>query len=274
MPFIKAIVYSNFWIALCAGLCAWQTYWLSDLSPDWRIIGILFFATWARYNIICFTMPTVVTAEKFRFMKANSHWLKTTFFCSIFICLALFFTLDWATILFLGHLGFITFWYLFPLPLGFKKLPPLRRTPFLKIFLIAYVWSSGVYLLPLLHEAWSWNTLIGFLERLLFLFAITLPFDMKDLEEDTKMQLKTIPSQIGVQKAKAISAICLLIGWAVSGWAYGSEQIWPLGFGYLTALLLTIGISPNRKEIYYLGGIDGTMAAQWLGLLVWKTWIG
>ena len=49
------------------------------------------------------------------------------------------------------------------------------------------------------------------LERFLFVFAITIPFDIRDMEIDIKEGLKTIPVIMGKKKAMMIANILLVL---------------------------------------------------------------
>ena len=261
---IRPLVYSNTWIALCAGLCTWQTYLIHALKVDFRTVSLFFFATWARYNIICYTMPAEVAGEKFNYMKQKSTPLKIIFLlsgCASFALILSFSYTDW---LFLLHLVLLALWYLFPISIGKLQIRPLRRFPFLKIFLIAYVWASGTYAFPLLHHSWTPEIWMGFFERLLFMFAITVPFDIKDLADDKRLLLQTIPTQIGVKNAKLLSTASLLAGGLFSYLAY--TQIYAIGMlaGYLCTILLIQPVKSTSHELHFLGTIDGTMVFQFV----------
>ena len=56
--------------------------------------------------------------------------------------------------------------------------------------------------------AWTIDLWLLFLHRLFFVFAITIPFDIRDLKYD-HLQLKTIPTVFGEEKARYISYAAL-----------------------------------------------------------------
>ena len=244
-----------------------------ELPVQYPPILLLFFGTLARYNIISFTVPANVTGDKFRFMRKKRRILQAISISSLLISIYLLTYLSLWQIAYLSHLGLLTFWYLFPIPLGFTKIKPLRKVPYLKIFIIAYVWVGSSFAMPLIEENGDWlnqQFLFLFLERILFIFAITLPFDIKDLEDDMRMKLRTIPSKIGIKRTKWLSLTCLSVGAAIIGCYFSGNILWGMLAGYALTITSIGFMSSQKNELYYLGLIDGTMVIQfttlWLAL--------
>ena len=52
--------------------------------------------------------------------------------------------------------------------------------------------------------------ILHLISRFLFVFAITIPFDIRDVKYD-KNNLKTIPISLGIQKSKLLSIFVLLL---------------------------------------------------------------
>jgi 4-hydroxybenzoate polyprenyltransferase len=84
----------------------------------------------------------------------------------------------------------------------------------LKIFVIAFVWATVTVILPVLSgdtEAFtSINFLIEFVQRLVFVVALTLPFDIRDIRFDTH-QLGTIPQMIGIKQSRILGVVMLTL---------------------------------------------------------------
>jgi 4-hydroxybenzoate polyprenyltransferase len=107
-------------------------------------------------------------------------------------------------------------------------------------------------------------------ERMLFVFAITIPFDIRDMESDKQAHLKTIPNLMGEKKAIQ-SAVFALLLFAVIGLLHYLKT--PLAY-ILPALLISAGTTyvfitheKIKKQMYYYYGIlDGTIFFQ--GLMV------
>lgn len=265
MHIFKTTVFSNSWIALSAAASTWLAYLLYPSALEIAPIVLLLFATFARYNIIAFTLPDAVTGEKFVFMKKNRKLLKILFVLAGGISCYFAWQLSMQQLLFLGHLALLTSWYIFPLPLGFTTIQPLRKLPYLKIFLIAYVWACSTYIMPLYHElSFNLTSLLAFTERFLFLFSITIPFDIKDFSDDKRLNLKTIPNTFGIETSKWIATICLIICCSIVFMIYPYTVSIGLILSYFITCPLIWYANIHKPAIYYLGWIDGTMIWQFL----------
>ena len=86
----------------------------------------------------------------------------------------------------------------------------IRNIPFAKILVIALVWTISTMLLLVLENNIfiSQNLILHLSARFLFVFAITIPFDIRDLKFDDK-KMKTIPIAFGEVKAKLIGVMAL-----------------------------------------------------------------
>src|SRR5690606_39484239 len=100
------------------------------------------------------------------------------------------------TFLYFFLMGFVSFFYSIPLSgLG------LRTIPFLKLFLIAFVWAgSSIGLLLVVHHSLIQYQLL-FFSVFFFVIGITIPFDIRDKSTD-ESGLKTIPQVIGILPSK------------------------------------------------------------------------
>ncbi|MBK9505813.1 MAG: UbiA family prenyltransferase [Bacteroidetes bacterium] len=105
----------------------------------------------------------------------------------------------------------------------------LRQIPYLKIFLISFVWATVTILLPVIHSEKAYNNfhiLTMIIERFLFVFAITIPFDIRDMNADSQTELKTIPLLIGEKRSIYASIIVLVLFFAVSIIHYSITNQW------------------------------------------------
>ena len=86
----------------------------------------------------------------------------------------------------------------------------IRKTPFSKIFIIALIWTiSSMFLLILENNILiNQNIILHLIARFLFIFAITIPFDIRDLKFDD-IKMKTIPIVFGERKARLIGLMAL-----------------------------------------------------------------
>jgi hypothetical protein len=110
-------------------------------------------------------------------------------------------------LLYTGHLGLIGLAYAMPL---FGK--PLREIPFLKIFVIIYVWAAATVVLPVRLNWWNSDVFYPVLtSRILFITMIALAFDIVHQPEDAAKGLITFPTVFG-EKVKYIAIPLGLFG--------------------------------------------------------------
>ncbi|MCC6584897.1 MAG: UbiA family prenyltransferase, partial [Chitinophagales bacterium] len=93
----------------------------------------------------------------------------------------------------------------------------LRDFPFVKIFLIALVWSLTSVVLPALENNINLlerrDVLVVLAAQFVYILFITLPFDINDAQVDKASGIKTIPSVFGIRFSK-ITALLLGILYA------------------------------------------------------------
>ena len=112
-------------------------------------------------------------------------------------------------LLLLLFMSLLTLFYCFPFNSVNKN---LRKTPGLKIFIVATVWSLLIVVFPIINftEKLDVSFLIFFVQVLIFVIATIFPFEIRDLNSDCK-QLRTIPQIIGVKNTKVLGFCLLLI---------------------------------------------------------------
>ena len=133
--------------------------------------------------------------------------------CSIF----LFLQFKLQTQLLIAFLGIISVLYPFI----------LREIPYCKIFIITLVWSVSTVLLLVTENNLELSSTVYNLSlgRLLFILALTIPFDIRDLKYDNK-RLKTIPIIFGASKARLIAILSLVGFTIISLLQYYQNQIY------------------------------------------------
>ena len=150
----------------------------------------------------------------------------------------------------------------------------LRDFDQIKIYLIAGVWAFVTVFLPFLNSGQELNLaiILMILERGLFIFAITLPFDIRDLNVDNHGDVKTIPAVIGIEKTKklgyGILVLCLAL--ALCNYylgLYDLKILIGLSISYLTSAWLISFSSTERHDYFYSALMDGTMIIQFLIVL-------
>ena len=170
----------------------------------------------------------------------------------------LFYRLDLKLQLYLILPGIISVLYVLPL---FSKKKRLRDFNNIKIYLIAIIWGLIIGLIPYIEVVGNLDGtgILYFLEKTFFIFAITLPFDIRDLDIDKSIQVSTIPSKIGKNKsynlAYVILGVCMLI---VIVLYFLNVYSLPLMIGLILGYIITgalIKLSRDKDDDYFYSGL-------------------
>jgi len=151
----------------------------------------------------------------------------------------------------LAGLGVVSFFYSFP-----NKLGKLRDVPGLKIFLIAAVWSFTVMIFTsggIIQE----EDLLLLAYNISFMLAITIPFDIRDLDFDEDHH-KTIPQLIGPYASRVLAFFLMILAFILLIILLGTHSIF-LSLVYGIFALLCFYSTPDRKELYFSGIMDFTL---------------
>lgn len=118
------------------------------------------------------------------------------------------FKLSITTLLVTVGFGLATFFYAVP----FVRHKNLRNFSGLKIFVVAFVWAGVTVIVPVVASevTISLDILLTFLQRILIVVALILPFEIRDVPYDA-LNLKTLPQQVGVKSTKLIGEGVLLL---------------------------------------------------------------
>lgn len=171
-----------------------------------------FFSTLLSYNFIRLYKLSDIQHWMNQFVRKYRKVLIFLMIISLGSCFYLLFQLQLKAILVLIPFTFFTFFYV--LPINFSRRTPvtLRAISFIKLFLIAFSWAGVTVLFPLANynKSIGLDELLIFAQRFLFVVAITLPFDIRDVDFDDD-SLKTIPQVLGVNYAKRFGILCLML---------------------------------------------------------------
>ncbi|MXV17609.1 hypothetical protein [Hufsiella ginkgonis] len=284
------LLFSNLFIALCAVAQALVTYKLLNADPDQYVLGILFCATLALYNFsIIFSKPKNPGKSPFkraRWFFGHYRLMISLTIIVIVSLVPLFFFLSAPSKFLLVFLGVVAIAYNIPLfTLGDRQFC-LRNIPGIKLFIIALVWSLSCVVLPVLEleshhiiAISSRDTTLLLAKRFLFIAAIAVPFDIRDLFHDRFNDLKTIPVLFGEKKAYIFCQF-LLAAYVVMLFVFNPG--FNLNFLGLTLTIIAAGwlifhAGATKDEYYYFLYLDGILVMQYVllvlcGLLQPYTW--
>lgn len=278
------LLFSNVFMALCAVAQALVTFHLLQTPPIYTVLGLLFASTLGIYNF-CILIdknnnPQQSPYIRIRWFYAH-HRLMVTITIICLLCLVpLFFLVSIQSRLLLIFLGILSFAYGLPLfTVGDHKFG-LRNIPGLKPILITIVWTLSIVMLPVFEaeemrtaDVSMRDTMLLVTKRFLFIAALTIPFDIRDLFEDRKTNLRTIPVVWGEKKAYLFCQ-ALLGGYVVLLFLFHNNgfnaDFWALT---LTALLtgwLIFKSGWEKDEYYYFFYLDGVLILQYVFLLIFS----
>lgn len=278
---VDTLLFSNVFIALCAVAQGGLTYLLLSLPLDGVVLTILGCSTLALYNFsMILGKPPQPEKSRFRrvrwvFKHERSLWGWTGL--AVVILLALGLQLHWPAFLLLGAMGAMGLAYNLPvLPIqGKRHWVGLRQITGLKLFYIGLMWAMSNVLLPVARAYYEgvvidgWQVVQLFVWVFLFVVAITIPFDIRDIYQDRYYGLKTIPVMVGERKALALSA-ALLVLHACWIWISGYPLHVRIALSVTSAICLVMILFPpvKKNEYYYFFLLDGMMALQFLAVWI------
>ncbi|MFB2120412.1 UbiA family prenyltransferase [Parapedobacter sp. 2B3] len=277
--FLDMLLFSNVFIACCAVAQGGITYLLLALPVDYTVLTILGCATLALYNFsMILARPQRPETSPFRrvrwvFRHERSLWIWTGL--ALVIALVLGLRLHMPSFVLLGVMGAMGLAYNLPIVrvAGEQRRAGLRQITGLKLFYIGLVWVMSSVLLPV-AEAYHDDITILWphvwqLMAWVFLFvvAITIPFDIRDIYQDRYYGLKTIPVLFGERKALVLSTALLVVQ---MGWVWFSDYPLDVRLALViaTAACLFLILSPpiKKNEYYYFLFLDGTMLLQFVAV--------
>ena len=254
------------------------TYLLLRQPINLHVIGLLGTATLFLYN---FSMVLSEPANPVSSLSRRSHWIFTHFrlvrAITLLSALALIpfaFSLSLTAFGLLCLTGLLALSYGLPIFKGKLRPHGLRGVPGAKLFIIAMVWTLSCVCLPIIEmqseglQISNLDSSLLTVKRFLFITAITIPFDIRDLFQDKQFQLKTIPVMLGPQKANMVCQ--LLMAMHIILLIVFVEQIDLPALGLIVVTLLAAWLvfrsRWEKNEYYYFLFLDGTLILQFLSV--------
>ena len=266
---IKFLIYSNSWIGLGAAALVWQYYLIENIPTNYQVVLLAFFATVLTYTFQRFVKiinnsPT--TSERMAWMIQHPILIKSIMIIALVGCVQSIYFVSFTSYILLFITGILSLFYVVKIPIQLQK--NLRDIPSLKIFLIGFVWAATGSFLPYLNlnEVSAPIPWALFFCEFLFIIAITIPFDIRDLDLD-EVDKKTIPQMVGEKNAKIIAVVLLLLTIPILT-ALTHLYLFAFMGSVLCAIVLIIKSKKTAKDVYFSFLIDGLLILQPLCLFV------
>ncbi|MFM1876455.1 MAG: hypothetical protein RL266_2192 [Bacteroidota bacterium] len=274
-------VYGSWWVAICAA-CMGTLSWF-ELTDNWLNAPLFIFILGC--TLVVYNLNMLSGLKELRELGTESerhHWclqheslMKMTLALGLMLAGISIWFLHPHIWLFMIPLSLVALSYAAPMLKRNAKLIRIREIGLWKIFLVAMVWSGMTVILPAIddlgwQQLFSASSWVMAVERGIFILAITIPFDIRDLVNDSKKGVRTIPSLIGWFRSVLLAEALLLLFLFLVWWRIGTGQ--PMFWAYLVSTLITMfGVSyshPKRHDMYCSFWIEGTMMLQFLLVLL------
>lgn len=236
-----------------------------DLPYNENLDYFIFYATITGYNFIKYA-----GVAKFYHRSLTKSMRLIQIFSFLSFCLLVYYGSNLSTTVLIYFIPFavLTLVYVVPFLGGFQK--NLRRVSYLKIFLVAFVWSGVTTVIPLIVGEYQYevNIILLFVQRMLFILVLILPFEIRDMKLDFK-NLKTLPQKIGIEKTKKVGFVLLLFSLTI-------EFLITTSFAYRNSYLVICFIlliflmrsSQNQSKFYSSLWVESIPIFWWILILI------
>jgi len=262
---LSIYIYGSFHVAIGATAYTLFTYSCSNNTPDWNYLFFVLSATLLLYSIHkVFGKEGVKNFsyhERIHFSIQHIRLFVLLGFLGAISSLFFFYQLSSLYQINLILPSLLSLAYSLPLFKGKR----LRDFSLIKIFLIAISWSIVCVYIPLSGQTITMSQqLLWTISSSLFIFAITLPFDIRDFEIDKYSGTITIPTKYGILNSIKLSKLLLGMSLILMIPVYHLDIISGIG---LLSLAITYGLgvftiektSPNSPKFYISGLIEGLL---------------
>jgi 4-hydroxybenzoate polyprenyltransferase len=262
------VLFSSIFIGACAVALCIQTNLLMHLPLNtFSFYCFVFGATLVQYNLHYLVKTTAVNNSlRLEWSSKNKIIHRVLLGAGAGLILFSFFSFRLHHFIILTVLGAVAFLYSFPvIPFGRKK--RIKEYGFLKIITLALLWTLVTVWFPVNNLLFEKDIFIFvFLKRFVFMFVLCLLFDVRDIEIDTKENIRTLAVFLGKKKSYLIvnSLLLLFVILSLLQFFYFGDK------GVLIAMLLSAAATffvveltkKTNSDFVYLAGIDGMMLLQ------------
>lgn len=262
---------SHLLIAVAASAFTHSAYLQLSIPPDVPLIVFIGFATLFTYNIQSL-MGRYRTAGQTDF-ESHRYDLIFTGIGATGMAICLYGITDWKVVNWFVIPALLALLYSTPV-FSFRRIRiTLREVPYLKIYIILVVWLWVSAIIPYFNNRTGLTPdfILFCVQRVLFLFTLLIPFDIRDLKIDYAFQ-KTIPQMIGVRRSLWL-AVMALIGYGLISmlrWLDGSIDFFMLAALLITGVItsgLIVQVHEHRSPLYFTLLIDSMLWVQ--PALIW-----
>jgi len=280
----RYVVFGNIWVSFAAVCMFWATEKLFQIQEKPTTGIFIFGGTLFIYNFHrLFRMKAIYakhSSDRHNWIiKNRNHVIALTLLGFVMALAGGFAFFNKETIGILLPFVLISLFYVIPIYKKEGVWIRLRDVSYVKIFLVAGVWTFVSVCLPFVilpdfsfHTLLVPNIILTATQRFLFFFAITLPFDIRDLEHDRKNGVRTFAALLGVEGIKNFSRVLLVLVALTALYCYKQGYYLP---GHTLAMIISCASTSwliskadeNSNEYFYSGWLDGTLMDQYFWMI-------
>lgn len=189
-------LFSSLYIALCAVVMVWQSFYLFQLPLHYEFLLFVFFGTLCSYSFHWYLTPSAFggsyrTDWSVRYKKLHFALFLLSVAGSAYYVWQLRAHWQW-----LLATAFITFLYSAP-KMPYRPSLFLRRIAIAKTIFLAFAWAHITAFLPIEFYDHNWTTAhyTFVVNRFYLIYPICILFDYRDREEDRKAGIKSMITQ-------------------------------------------------------------------------------
>jgi len=189
-----------------------------------------------------------------------------SFFCFLAMCYFAY-QLSIKILLYCIPFEVLTVLYAIPFLSGFHK--NLRQISYLKIIIVAIVWSGFSVLIPILssENEIELSSVLFVIQRFLIVIVLILPFDIRDVKYDA-ISLQTIPKKIGLVNTKRLGFTLMLFALTIEFMispTLQTKNVFMVFFFVIVIFLMRAKI--NQPKYYSSLWVEALPIFWWLVLL-------
>lgn len=278
LTIIKTFIYSNLFVAICVVAYTQLTYTLYNLPQQnrWSVLIMVFCFTFITYNgQRLFRLKQKVNhyrslGERLKWVVKHQKILTASSLIAGLIGFVSIFFINPLCWILLIPMGITSLFYVVPIPIINKS---IRAINFAKIYFIALVWSLIIIGLPFIESSgFHFNLttfILAFSQCFIFIIAITLPFDVRDIPFDKNTNLKTIPLVLGINNTLILIQVLLSFSLIIFYFLPVSHNhLLGLLIAHVITMVITLLTNKNRKELFYAAWVESTVFIMWFSVFL------
>lgn len=275
MSLLKRVLLSHLFVSFCAALLTWQTYVLAGIAVHWPTVGLIFVSAWMAYNLSVLRIGLGQGEVRLEVRGARRNWYYLLWSSPLWLLLLTQAQAGQALLLLLAAM--LTLLYMMPFETSAGPLRGLRYRWVMKYGLLAMVWSLATVVVPLSGDVgveWYRVALIA-ARRFLFIAALAILYDFRDLESDRRHGVITLVVAAGAHQARgvALALMMLFLGMVWFDPELSIAMQMALLLSCVVAIALILALKPERSGRWFATVVDSSMALQALLVIFMQTGI-